>query len=262
MTIHDKYVNKYYKKGDIVITKYILGIVILNLHFTLTKIKRIIQYYLNLNKYKNNCIIVVDKYGNEKKYKNCLHMKGFYVHFKGNNNVVKIFQPAKLKSLGINIHSDNNTVILEKSVDIYKSKINIFDGEHNTIKIGADTTINGLLIQTYEDNSVVTIGKNCMISCGVEMWCTDSHTITDLNNRVINIGMSIELEDHVWVGKDVKIGKNTRIPKDSIVGWGAVVTKKFDERNVVLAGNPAKIVKHNIMWARPRVRDFLKMCGN
>ena len=49
----------------------------------------------------------------------------------------------------------------------------------------------------------------------------------------VNYAESIEIGRHVWVGKDVKIGKNVRIADNSIVGWGSIVTKRFDEPNVI-----------------------------
>lgn len=87
-----------------------------------------------------------------------------------------------------------------------------------------------------------------MISWGIDIWCTDAHTVTDLEGNPINFSKSIEIGDHVWIGRDVKIGKNTKISNDSIIGWGSIVTKKFEDTNVVIAGNPAKIVKRNINW--------------
>ena len=42
--------------------------------------------------------------------------------------------------------------------------------------------------------------------------------------------------------KDVKISRN------SVVAYGSLVTKKFEQENVLLAGIPAKIVKENIYW--------------
>ena len=54
----------------------------------------------------------------------------------------------------------------------------------------------------------------------------------------------------------VKIGKNTKISDDSIIGWGSIVTKKFEEPNVVLAGNPAKIVKRGINWNFRDIRNY------
>lgn len=63
----------------------------------------------------------------------------------------------------------------------------------------------------------------------------------------------VNLEKHVW-GKDVVIGKNCWIGMNTvvlpgvvlgdhtIVGAGSVVTKSFKEGNLVIAGNPAKII--------------------
>ena len=87
-----------------------------------------------------------------------------------------------------------------------------------------------------------------MISWGIDIWCTDVHTVTDLDGNPKNYSDKIEIGNHVWIGKDVKIGKNTKISNDSIIGWASVVTKKFNESNVVLAGNPAKIVKKDVNW--------------
>ena len=49
------------------------------------------------------------------------------------------------------------------------------------------------------------------------------------------------------------ICKNVRIADNSIIGAHAVVTKSFSEKNSVIAGNPAKIVKQGVEWHRERV---------
>lgn len=58
------------------------------------------------------------------------------------------------------------------------------------------------------------------------------------------------------IGKDCKIGKNTKISSNSIVAWNSVVNKKFDESNVVIAGNPATIVKRNINWDARDIQNY------
>ena len=42
--------------------------------------------------------------------------------------------------------------------------------------------------------------------------------------------------------------KNAYIPNNCIVGGGTVVTGQFNEENIVLGGNPARIVKRNVDW--------------
>lgn len=81
--------------------------------------------------------------------------------------------------------------------------------------------------------------------------------ITDLKGEPINFAKCIEIGKHVWIGKDSKIGKNVKIADNSIVGWGSIVTKEFNEPNVIIAGIPAKIVKRGINWDRRCINKYL-----
>lgn len=127
-----------------------------------------------------------------------------------------------------------------------------------SVRIGDRVVINGATVYLQEDGSHVYIGDDSQISWGVDIWCTDAHTITDLRGAPVNYADSIEIGRHVWVGKDVKIGKNTRIADNSIVGWGSIVTKCFDEPNVIIAGIPAKVVKSGVNWDRKCINKYLK----
>ena len=69
----------------------------------------------------------------------------------------------------------------------------------------------------------------------------------------INWSKDIVIEDHVWVCNRVMVGKGVTIKKNSIIGMGAVVVKGCDKANVILAGNPAHIVKQNINWEDARI---------
>lgn len=126
------------------------------------------------------------------------------------------------------------------------------------VTIGDRVVINGVTLYLQEDNSWVSIGDDSQLSWGVDVWCTDAHTITDLEGNPVNYAESIEIGRHVWIGKDVKIGKNTRIADNSIVGWGSIVTKRFDEPNAIIAGIPAKIVKRGVNWDRKCINKFVK----
>jgi len=46
----------------------------------------------------------------------------------------------------------------------------------------------------------------------------------------------------VWIGEGARIGKGVHIGHNSIVGHGSIVTKNVPD-NVIVAGNPAKVVK-------------------
>ena len=49
------------------------------------------------------------------------------------------------------------------------------------------------------------------------------------------------------VGKGAYFLKNSKIPDGSIVAAKSIVTKAFDKKNGVYAGNPAKLAKQNIL---------------
>jgi acetyltransferase-like isoleucine patch superfamily enzyme len=53
----------------------------------------------------------------------------------------------------------------------------------------------------------------------------------------------INLTENVWVAGQTAILKGVTIGKNSIVAYRAVVTKDVPD-NVIVAGNPAKIVKY------------------
>ena len=125
------------------------------------------------------------------------------------------------------------------------------------VNIGNRVVINGVLLYLQEDNSSISIGDDSQLSWGVDVWCTDAHTITDLEGNPMNFAQSIEIGKHVWIGKDVKIGKTVKIADNSIVGWGSIVTRKFDEPNVIIAGTPAKIVRRGINWDRKCINKYM-----
>ena len=52
----------------------------------------------------------------------------------------------------------------------------------------------------------------------------------------------IILKDNVWIGDSAIVGKGVTIGENSIVAAGAVVVKDVPD-NVVVGGNPAKIIK-------------------
>jgi len=52
----------------------------------------------------------------------------------------------------------------------------------------------------------------------------------------------VELKDNVWIGDRAVVGKGVTIGENSIVAAGAIVVKDVPS-NVIVGGNPAKIIK-------------------
>lgn len=103
------------------------------------------------------------------------------------------------------------------------------------------------------------IGDNCLLSWGIKIRTSDGHSVVDLDtNKAINLPQDVNVGDRVWVGEGVSFLKGSLISADSVVGSHAIVTRKFDQPNCVIAGFPAKIVKENIKWDRRMPSEYNK----
>ena len=92
-----------------------------------------------------------------------------------------------------------------------------------------------------------------MLSSNIYLRTGDSHSIIDMQGNRVNQSKNISIGEHVWIGQSVIVTKGVKVPSNSIIGAGSVVTKSFEESNVVLAGNPAFVRKRNVCWKRERI---------
>lgn len=185
--------------------------------------------------------------------------KNYFIRLHGKNNIVDV---DLNKKIFVKIYGNNNKVIIEDTK--YPFVGQIFIGSYDcrvdncTVKIGKDCSSNGLSMRLMEDNSVVNIGDDCMFSFDVDIFASDTHSILDMSDNLINFGKSISIGNNVWVGKNAKICKNTAVADNCIIGFSSIVTKQFDTSNCVIAGNPAVIVKENVKWSRLRPKQYLE----
>lgn len=91
------------------------------------------------------------------------------------------------------------------------------------------------------------IGNDCMISWGCQFLDEDFHKLEYENKNEIKT-KSIVIGNHIWIGCNSFIYKGVNISDGCIVAANSVVKSSFTEKNVLIAGNPAEIVKHNIIW--------------
>ena len=175
--------------------------------------------------------------------------KGLTININGNNNVIKIHKDTKFVSSFIQIGNDNCDITIGKS-DLLSFNLRCCFGEGQFFKIGNGTQI-GQASFFLDEKSGVEIGKNCMFSNDVTVWATDGHGIIDLNeNKIINSPKEpVVIGNHVWIGFGATILKESKISDNSILGAKSVLAKKINEENVVIAGNPAKIIRRNINWS-------------
>lgn len=116
--------------------------------------------------------------------------------------------------------------------------------DESYIEIGDNCFINNSAT-IISDGKKIIIKKNCLIGSNFQMIDSDFHELNP-NNRFGGkniIKKDILIHENVFVGNNVTILKGVEIGKNSVVGNNTVVTKNIAE-NVVVAGNPAKVIKH------------------
>ena len=87
----------------------------------------------------------------------------------------------------------------------------------------------------------IIIGKGTMIApnCGL---ITTNHNKNDLTQH--DEGKEIKIGENCWIGMNAMILPGVHLANHIIVGAGSVVTKSFEEENIIIAGNPAKKIKN------------------
>lgn len=128
-------------------------------------------------------------------------------------------------------------------------------GENATCSVGDFTLLNGAILMVEER---IEIGSHCLISWGVGIADSDFHPLDPAQRRIDAQALApffegrpprpqlrtapVIIGDNVWIGMNTVVLKGVTIGDNSVVAAGAVVTKDVSP-NVVVAGNPAQVVR-------------------
>lgn len=114
-----------------------------------------------------------------------------------------------------------------------------FDYGYNTY-VGANFYAN--FDCTILDVSTVTIGDNCMLAPGVHIY-TATHPLDPTErNSGKEFAKPVKIGNNCWIGGRAVINPGVTLGDNVVVASGAIVTKSFPD-NVVIGGNPARILK-------------------
>jgi len=95
-------------------------------------------------------------------------------------------------------------------------------------------------IQAYNK---IYLGKNILFAKGLNL-ISANHSYGDLSTW--EESEPIIIGDNVWIAINVTVLPGVKIGNNCIIGAGSVVTKSFHGDNLVIAGNPAKVIKTRI----------------
>ena len=174
------------------------------------------------------------------KYGKGLVLKGVPVIFNRKGAELTIGDGVRVKSS-----------FLSNLVGLYSRSIIVTRKPGAYIRIGDHVGISGVTIYAREG---IEIGEYTDIGGNVKILDNDFHPIdAQSRNKITAEGHSadsdpipsrpIRIGKNCFIGVNAIILKGTELGDNCVVGAGAVVSGKFPE-NCVIAGNPARVIKH------------------
>lgn len=165
----------------------------------------------------------------------------------GWNSSVKIGNNVDIRSNCEIICQDNSEIIIGNH-SIIRENTCIRAKLNSQIKIGeyallGENTIIGAIASNH-----IYIAEHLLGASNVTIQCINGHSIMDLKNqRVHSSRKDIYIEKHVWLCWGCNILTGAKIGAHSVVGMLSLVNKKFPP-HVMLAGNPARVVREEVDW--------------
>ena len=94
----------------------------------------------------------------------------------------------------------------------------------------------------FLDAAPIRIGAHCMIGPKTCIYAIGHSLDAESRREKVGIPKPVTIGDNVWIGGGVTILPGVTIGNNTVIAAASVVTKSFPD-HVVIAGNPARIIK-------------------
>lgn len=128
---------------------------------------------------------------------------------------------------------------------------------------------NGIKMILMQDSRLIIYGKNNesasgitantiimvkeKIEIGYDFICAWGCFITDSDWHKTNAFYNtkkVKIGNHVWITRNCSILKGSIISDNSIILTGSVISDQVFGENILIGGNPAKVIRNSIYWNR------------
>ena len=120
--------------------------------------------------------------------------------------------------------------------------------KNSTISFGSNFYCNANCIINSDGD--LEFGDNVLIGWNTQILTGDGHRVSESGfDKKVNPKGSIKIGNHVWIASNVIVLNNANINNDSVVATKALVSKKFNESNIII-GKYNEILRKNINWEK------------
>lgn len=168
---------------------------------------------------------------------------------RGENNLIVRGQGSDAKNSRVKVTGSGNVVFIGPHARFDNADIRIV-GNDNLLYFGAFSTLEGMTAMLVGEGRRIEIGDMSMLSARIFFDTSDHHGIYELaTGQRINHDADVDVADHVWIGRDVRINKGVTIGTDTIIGQGSVVAGRVPA-NTLCTGTPARTLREGVTWTR------------
>ena len=128
--------------------------------------------------------------------------------------------------------------------------VNISSGCRFDVGKNATIKLDGCVINSESDfiiNNGLEVGKDSRIGWNCKFTDEDFHSIHYMDKKECS-SKEIIIGEHIWICNNVRIMKGVHIGDGSVVAAHSVVMHSFPDKNVLIGGYPAKIIKRDVWW--------------
>ncbi|HEV7458827.1 MAG TPA: hypothetical protein VGN96_18795 [Roseococcus sp.] len=163
------------------------------------------------------------------------------------NNLVEVGPGFRNRGLLVLVVGHGNHLSIGRDVS-WGGVITLY-GDGLSVEIGDRCDAKGVHVVAH--GADVRIGADALLAQGIQIRSSDVHKLHDrATGERLNPPAPVMLGRHVGVAGDAFIGKGAVVADGCVVGARSLVTGEFTESDCVLAGSPARVIRHGVVWER------------